>query len=44
MRTTIYEYLLAFCIGFATCFVVSVREIDKFKGCPTPEYFRNETP
>ena len=38
------EHLPAFCIGFATCFVVSVREIDKFKGCPVPEYFRNETP
>ena len=44
MKTTLYEYLLAFCIGFATSFVVSVREIDKFKGCPVPEYFRNETP
>jgi hypothetical protein len=43
MRTTIHEYLLAFCIGFACMFVFAVDEIDRFKGCPLPEYFQNES-
>tara|TARA_Y100000996_G_scaffold346319_1_gene284450 strand:- start:24 stop:158 length:135 start_codon:yes stop_codon:yes gene_type:complete len=43
MKVKFYEYMLAYCIGFATCFVLSVDEIQKFKGCPVPEYFRNET-
>ena len=34
------QMLFAFCLGFATMFVVSVNEINNFKGCPFPEYFR----
>jgi hypothetical protein len=41
MKVTIHEYLLAFCIGFACMFVLAVDEIDRFKGCPIPEYFRD---
>ena len=37
------QMLLAFCLGFATCFVVSVNEIHNFKGCPVPEYFLNDS-
>ena len=35
------QMLFAFCLGFATMFVLSV-EINNFKGCPLPEYFQNE--
>ena len=28
--------------GFVTMFVLSVNEINNFKGCPLPEYFQNE--
>ena len=36
------QRLFAFCIGFATMFVLAVDEINDFKGCPLPEYFQNE--
>ena len=36
------QMLFAFCLGFATCFVISVNEIHNFKGCPLPEYFQKE--
>ena len=35
------QMLFAFCLGVATMFVAAVNEIDKFKGCPLPEYFRD---
>ena len=34
------QMLFAFCLGFCTMFVLSVNEINEFKGCPLPEYFR----
>ena len=34
------QMLFAFCLGFVTMFVLSVNEINEFKGCPFPEYFR----
>jgi hypothetical protein len=34
------QMLFAFCIGFCTMFVLAVDEINDFKGCPVPEYFR----
>ena len=34
------QMLFAFCIGFCTMFVLAVDEINDFKGCPLPEYFR----
>lgn len=37
------QMLFAFCLGFVTCFVVSVNEIHNFKGCPVPEYFLNDS-
>jgi|TARA_B000000565_G_scaffold169202_1_gene128082 hypothetical protein len=36
------QMLFAFCLGFVTMFVLSVKEIDNFKGCGLPEYFQNE--
>ena len=36
------QMLFAFCLGFATMFVLAVDEINDFKGCPLPEYFQNE--
>ena len=36
------QMLFAFCLGFVTMFVLSVDEINEFKGCPLPEYFRND--
>ena len=36
------QMLFAFCLGFATMFVLSINEINNFKGCPLPEYFINE--
>ena len=33
------QMLFAFCIGFATMFVLSIKEIENFKGCPLPAYF-----
>jgi hypothetical protein len=36
------QMLFAFCLGFVTMFVLSVNEIDKFKGCPLPQYFLEE--
>jgi|TARA_B100002019_G_scaffold131250_1_gene112763 hypothetical protein len=36
------QMLFAFCLGFCTMFVLSVNEINEFKGCPLPEYFQNE--
>ena len=38
------QMLFAFCLGFVTMFVLSVNEIDKFKGCPFPEYFNEPLP
>jgi hypothetical protein len=38
----LHGYLLAFCIGFACMFVLAVDEIQRFKGCPVPEYFKQE--
>ena len=32
------QMLFAFCLGFVTMFVLSVNEIENFKGCPFPEY------
>ena len=37
------QMLFAFCLGFVTMFVLSVDEINDFKGCPLPEYFQNGT-
>ena len=37
------QMLFAFCLGFVTMFVLSVNEINEFKGCPLPEYFQNES-
>ena len=37
------QMLFAFCVGFATMFVLAVDEINDFKGCPLPEYFQNES-
>ena len=34
------QMLFAFCLGFCTMFVLAVDEINDFKGCPVPEYFR----
>ena len=34
------QMLFAFCLGFVSMFVLSVNEINEFKGCPLPEYFR----
>ena len=36
------QMLFAFCVGFATMFVLAVDEINDFKGCPLPEYFQKE--
>ena len=36
------QMLFAFCLGFVTMFVLSVKEIENFKGCPLPEYFQKE--
>ena len=36
------QMLFAFCLGFVTMFVLSVNEINEFKGCPLPEYFQRE--
>ena len=36
------QMLFAFCVGFATMFVLAIDEINDFKGCPLPEYFQNE--
>ena len=36
------QMLFAFCLEFATMFVLAVDEIHNFKGCPLPEYFINE--
>ena len=38
------QMLFAFCLGFVTMFVLSVNEIEKFKGCPFPEYFNEPLP
>ena len=35
------QMLFAFCVGFATMFVLAVDEINDFKGCPFPEYFND---
>ncbi len=34
----------AFCLGFATMFVLSVDEINDFIGCPLPSYFDEPNP
>ena len=36
------QMLFAFCLGFATMFVLAVDTVNDFKGCPLPEYFQNE--
>ena len=36
------QMLFAFCVGFATMFVLAIDEINDFKGCPLPAYFQNE--
>ena len=33
------QMLFAFCLGFVTMFVLSIKEIENFKGCPLPAYF-----
>ena len=35
------QMLFAFCLGFVTMFVLSVKEIENFKGCPLPAYFND---
>ena len=37
------QMLFAFCLGFATMFVLAVDEINDFKGCPLPSYFQEKT-
>ncbi len=36
------QMLFAFCFGSIIMFVLSVNEINNFKGCPFPEYFQEE--
>ena len=36
------QMLFAFCLGFATMFVLAVDTVNDFKGCPLPEYFQKE--
>ena len=36
------QMLFAFCLGFVTMFVLSINEIENFKGCPLPSYFQDE--
>ena len=42
------QMIFAFCLGFATMFILSIDEIENFKGCPLPTYFneprRTNTP
>ena len=38
------QMLFAFCLGFVTMFVLSVNEINEFKGCPFPSYFDEPIP
>ena len=38
------QMLFAFCLGFVTMFVLSVNEINEFKGCPLPSYFNEPSP
>ena len=38
------QMLFAFCLGFATMFVLSIKEIENFKGCPLPAYFNDPPP
>ena len=40
--TTFLRFIRA--LGFVTMFVLSVNEIDKFKGCPFPRYFDEPIP
>ncbi len=42
-RNYFLQLLFAFCLGATSMFVLSVDEIDRFKGCPLPEYFREPT-
>ena len=35
------QMLFAFCLGFVCMFVLSINEIENFKGCPFPEYFQD---
>ena len=37
------QMLFAFCLGFATMFVLAIDEIHDFKGCPLPSYFQEKT-
>jgi hypothetical protein len=37
------QMLFAFCLGFATMFVLAIDEIQDFKGCPLPSYFQEKT-
>ena len=41
--TTSHRCCLLSVFGFVTMFVLSVNEINEFKGCPLPEYFQNES-
>lgn len=36
------QMLFAFCLGCVSMFILSVNEVNNFKGCPLPEYFQNE--
>ena len=36
------QVLFAFCLGFTSMFVLSVDEINNFKGCPLLEYYQGE--
>ena len=38
------QMLFAFCLGFVNMFVLSVNEINEFKGCPLPSYFNEPSP
>ena len=37
------QMLFAFCLGFVTMFVLTIDEIQDFKGCPLPSYFQEKT-
>ena len=37
------QMLFAFCLGFATMFVLAIDEIQDFKGCPLPSYFQEKS-
>ena len=38
------QMVFAFCLGCVTMFILSVNEVNNFKGCPLPEYFNEPIP